>query len=345
MQIRNIFEKDIFRPINGVIKVNEENASVIWQELDEYVVTRELDGHFRKFFGSYLESIQNSKNKDINNRVGVWVSGFFGSGKSHFIKIISYLLENRTVTNPATNETLQAIDFFKDKFADEMFYGDLVNVTKSPTDVLLFNIDSKAGTADGRDAILRVFMRVLNELQGFCSQHLDLAELELQLQKEGNYVKFQTAFEKIYGSTWKDERSKYRFRREATVEALAEATEMSKDAAEKLLEQNRTDYNLTIEHFAHRVKEYLDSKGKDQRLMFVADEVGQFIGKDTHLMLSLQTIVENLGTICEGRAWVVVTSQAEMDSILSDFVAIKSNDFSKIQGRFPTRLSLSSSNA
>lgn len=344
MQIKNIFKKDIFRPINGVIKVNQDDAAVIWQELDEYVVTRELDGHFRKFFGSYLDSIQNSNNKDISNRVGVWVSGFFGSGKSHFIKIISYLLENRAVTNPETNEERRAIDFFQDKFADEMFYGDLINVTNNPTDVLLFNIDSKAGTADGRDAILRVFMRVLNELQGFSSQHLHLAELELQLQKEGNYEKFQAAFERIYGSDWKTERSKYRFRREATVKALAEASGMNEDAAEKLLEQTRTDYNLTIENFARRVKEYLDSKGKDQRIVFVADEVGQFIGTDVHLMLSLQTIVENLGTICEGKAWVVVTSQENMDSILGNVVGARSNDFSKIQGRFPTRLSLSSSN-
>ena len=61
-------------------------------------------------------------------------------------------------------------------------------------------------------------------------------------------------------------------------------------------------------------------------------------------MLSLQTITENLGTACGGRAWVVVTSQEDIDAILGEVRASKANDFSKIQGRFKTRLSLSSGN-
>ena len=74
------------------------------------------------------------------------------------------------------------------------------------------------------------------------------------------------------------------------------------------------------------------------------DEIGQFIGQDTHLMLNLQTITENLGTACGGRAWVVVTSQEDIDAVLGEVRASKANDFSKIQGRFKTRLSLSSAN-
>jgi len=80
MHIKNIFSKDIFRPINGVIKVNDESAAAVWQELDEYVVTNELHKHFLKFFGVYLEAVDNPKNSDVRNRIGVWVSGFFGSG-------------------------------------------------------------------------------------------------------------------------------------------------------------------------------------------------------------------------------------------------------------------------
>ena len=77
----------------------------------------------------------------------------------------------------------------------------------------------------------------------------------------------------------------------------------------------------------------------------MVDEVGQFIGSDTRLMLTLQTLTENLGTICGGRAWIVVTSQADMDAVLGEMTASKANDFSKIAGRFKTRLSLSSSNS
>ena len=74
-------------------------------------------------------------------------------------------------------------------------------------------------------------------------------------------------------------------------------------------------------------------------MIFMVDEVGQFIGSDTKLMLTLQTITENLGTICNGQAWIVVSSQADMEAILGDLTSSKANDFSKIAGRFKTRLS------
>jgi len=74
----------------------------------------------------------------------------------------------------------------------------------------------------------------------------------------------------------------------------------------------------------NRVKDYLDSKGPQHRLVFLVDEVGQFIGSDTHLMLNLQTITEDLGRICQGRAWVVVTSQEDIDAVLGDLVSSKS---------------------
>jgi hypothetical protein len=43
MQIKNLFERDIFRPINGVVKADQLDDSSVWQELDEFVITQELD--------------------------------------------------------------------------------------------------------------------------------------------------------------------------------------------------------------------------------------------------------------------------------------------------------------
>ncbi|WP_300382646.1 BREX system P-loop protein BrxC, partial [Clostridium sp.] len=87
-------------------------------------------------------------------------------------------------------------------------------------------------------------------------------------------------------------------------------------------------------------KEYCDSKGKNHHVVFLVDEIGQYIGDSTQLMLNLQTVVEDLGTKCNGKCWVIVTSQEGLD----EFAKVKGNDFSKIQGRFNTRLSLSSAN-
>jgi hypothetical protein len=72
------------------------------------------------------------------------------------------------------------------------------------------------------------------------------------------------------------------------------------------------------------------------------DEVGQFIGQDSKLMLNLQTVMETLATVCKGRAWVFITSQGDLQKVLGKFRPELGQDFSKIAGRFKTRLTLTS---
>ena len=151
MLIKNLFERDIFRPINGVVKADQLDDASVWQELDEFVITRELDQHFRKFISWYLEAVDQGKNPDLTGKMGVWISGFFGSGKSHFLKVLSYLLQNRTHTH--NGQSKQAVEFFESKIKDAMLFGDIKRAVAADTDVILFNIDSKADHArPGRDA-------------------------------------------------------------------------------------------------------------------------------------------------------------------------------------------------
>ena len=343
MKIKELFTKPINRPINGVIKAEQFDAESVWQELEEYVVTKELDIHLRKFFEAYLNAIDNAKDVEITSKVGVWVSGFFGSGKSHFIKILSYLLENREVTMDGV--TRNAIDFFQDKIQDPMLAGDIKRAVNSSVDVILFNIDSKASNTDGRDVILRVFLKVFNERLGFSGDYPHIAHMERYLTQQGKYDAFKETLKAKFDIDWYQERDAYQFHAEALAGSLSEALGQEIKGADAWLQRFEDDFSLSVENFAKWVKEYLDSKGPEHRIVFLVDEVGQFIGQDTHLMLNLQTITENLGTACNGRAWVVVTSQEDMDAVLGDIRAAKSNDFSKIQGRFRTRLSLSGANA
>src|SRR5690625_983724 len=113
---------------------------------------------------------------------------------------------------------------------------------------------------------------------------------------------------------------------------------MSEAAARNCFERAERDYTISIGRFVSRVKEYLDTKGDHHHIVFLIDEVGQYIGENSHSMLNLQTIVHELGRQCKGKAWIAVTSQEDIDSVLS----VKGNDFSKIQGRFDTKISLSS---
>lgn len=342
MKIEGLFERDIFRSINGVVKADQLDESSVWQELDEFVVTRELDQHLRKFFSAYGDALQKSHDPAVAGNIGVWVSGFFGSGKSHFIKVLSYLLRNRTHTHQGQSKL--AVEFFESKIKDAMLFGDIKRAVASHADVILFNIDSKADPKKGRDALLAVFLKVLNEMQGYCGDHPHIAHLERYLESRGQLEQFNTAFRKATDSDWTKERDAYQFHRDAVVEALVSTLGMSQESAEKWVDGAEGSFALTIENFCKWVKDYLDAKGPDHRLLFLVDEVGQFIGTDSHLMLNLQTITEDLGTICQGRAWIIVTSQEDIDSVVGEMKKSKANDFSKIQGRFKTRLSLSSTN-
>ncbi|HOC92741.1 MAG TPA: BREX system P-loop protein BrxC [bacterium] len=343
MKIKNLFAKDIFRPINGVVKADQRDEEIIYQELSEYVVTRELNQYLHKFFTAYLESIDRAGDPNVSGKTGVWVSGFFGSGKSHFIKILSYVLSNLSVSNPATGESRNAVSFMEERVPDAMLYSDMKRAADTNTDVILFNIDSKADARDGRQSILAVFMKVFNQMQGFSSDP-HIAEMERYLSKKGKLKKFHEAFKDISGSEWKEERDAYLFRQDELIAALSQALGMSEESAKKWFEDAESKFSLTVEGFAKSVKDYLDKAGRDHRIVFLVDEVGQFIGKDGHLMLSLQTITENLGSVCKGKAWVIVTSQEDIDRIIGELRSTEANDFSKIQGRFVTRLSLSSSN-
>ena len=199
MKIKDMFVKKIDREIQGVIIVGQGEDANVSQELEEYVVTRELQKHFADFYSAYKKGIV-----ETTPKMGVWISGFFGSGKSHFLKILSYLLENRQVGDR------KAMDYFVEdkKIVDPMVLADMKLAADTPTDVILFNIDSKSETngKQNKDAIVNVFLKVFNQMQGFCGSIPHVADLERRLSEEGRYDEFKATFEEEYGDPWEDSR-------------------------------------------------------------------------------------------------------------------------------------------
>jgi len=330
VKIEDLFKKDIKRQIDGVIKVDKYDDESVYTELDEYVVTQESLKHFDRFFDRYYNATYTP-----TDQIGVWVSGFFGSGKSHFIKILSYLLENKTVYDKT------ALDFFRNKIHDPEMFGTIEkSVNYGTKDVILFNIDSKAG--DSKERIVNILMRAFNECRGFFGDVFWIAELEEHLQDKGLYDAFKEEVLKLSGNTWEEKRESYAFENDDIIEALTNCGFQSRDESVRLFESDGRNYHLDVEKFAKKVDKYCRSKGEDHQVIFLVDEIGQYIGEDSELMLNLQTVVEELGTKLMGKAWVIVTSQADIDTVTKD--KVKGYDFSKIQARFDTRLSLSSAN-
>jgi len=331
VKIINLFKKDINRTIQGVVKVDQDSDEIIKNELEEYVITKELKKHFDLFFENYKKAINTPTDK-----IGVWISGFFGSGKSHFLKILSYLLSNNYY------DKLKAVDYFTNKVNDQKLLENMKEANKISTDVILFNIDLKSNidSKNNKHAIVKVFMKVFDEMAGYCASMPWVAELERRMDKIRVYDNFKEKFKELSGLDWIEGRENFRFEEDSIIKALSQTTKMTEEAARSFCEKAENEYALSIEEFARKVNDYIKTKGNNHHIIFLCDEIGQYIGNDDKLMLNLQTIVEILGSLCRGKAWVIATSQQDIDSIAK----VSRDNFSKIVGRFDTKLSLSSAN-
>ncbi|KAA0021560.1 BREX system P-loop protein BrxC [Antrihabitans cavernicola] len=334
MHIEQILAKDINRPLDGVVKAS--NSAQLVTEVNEYVITDEVARHLSDLLDVYTHPGDPRSN-------GVWIAGFFGSGKSHLLKMLAHLLGDVSGAGITRAEVVSTF-VRKVPAGDALLKAALERSASIPARSLLFNIDEKVdkNEKDQPDALLKVFVQVFYEASGFFGRSPYIARFERDLASQGLYEQFKEAFARQYGQPWDKGRELAVFAEPAAEKAYSEVTGAE---LERPLTAYRESYSVSIESFADEVAAWLDQQPEPRtRLGFFIDEIGQFIGQDTKLMLSLQTIAETLFTRCHGRAWVVVTSQEIMDSIIGDRTRQQQLDFSKIQARFAIQLKLDSKN-
>lgn len=328
MNLKDIFKKPVDRPIEGVIKADDEASLRL--ELEEYVLTNEVEKRLEAFLDAY---------NNYEGANGVWISGFFGSGKSHLLKMLALLLENRTIDGVA------ALDLFLTKCGEnEILRGDLKRAVNIPAQSILFNIDQKADVISKTqmDALLSVFVKVFDETCGYYGKQGHIAQFERDLDSRGLYDAFKTAYQDISGRDWPRGREQALLESKNIARAYAVATGDADADAAGILDKYRSQYRVSIEDFANQVKAFLDKRQANFRLNFFVDEVGQYIADNVKLMTNLQTIAESLATKCNGRAWVIVTAQEDMSTVVGEMSKQQSNDFTKIQARFSNRMKLTS---
>ncbi|WNZ55589.1 BREX system P-loop protein BrxC [Microbulbifer sp. MKSA007] len=327
MKLEKLFTKPVDRPIEGVIKADDDVA--LYLELDEYVVTDEVAKRLDIFLDAYL---------NYQGANGVWVSGFFGSGKSHLLKMLALLLENSPI------EDITPLEIFLEKRPlneGGMFASDLKRAVAIPSESILFNIDQKADVISKTemDALIAVFVKVFDEHCGYYGKQAYIAQFERELAGDDQLDAFSKAFEATSGMTWEKGRARAKRMADAVDKAY---TEVSGQAVSGILDKYRSDYRLSIEDFAEQVQAYISKQEEGFRLNFFIDEVGQYIAGNTKLMTNLQTVAESLATKCKGQAWVIVTAQEDMSSVLGEVSQKNENDFTKIQARFKNRMKLTS---
>lgn len=329
MKLNRIFQHPVSRPIEGVIKADDETS--LYVELSEYVLTDEVAKRLEHFLDAY---------NDYHGANGVWVSGFFGSGKSHLLKMLALLLENRVIDGSS------ALEIFLPKIPkdNELLRAALKKAVAIPSKSVLFNIDQKADIISKTqiDALLSVFVKVFNEMCGYFGKQGYIAQFERDLDSRGQFEPFKVTYQRHANKSWERGREQALLESGNIARAYAEITGEDLALAKGILDKYRAQYSVSIEDFGNQVKAWLDKKSANFRLNFFVDEVGQYIAENTKLMTNLQTVAESLATKCQGRAWIIVTAQEDMNSVLGDMNKQQSNDFSKIQARFANRLKLTS---
>ncbi len=327
MKIAELFRRDIHRTIEEVVKVDLADEAVIADELDEYVATDHILDEFEKVLDAYQESIYSP-----NESCTIWISGFFGSGKSSWAKALGYLLWNPTIAGAP------AIDRFFERTDAPRLRALLSTIhSQTPTLTALLNLatGSNVVAREGESVVLPVYRALLERL-GY-SRNFLLAELEFVLEGDGRLQAFESRFAEATGKQWNDRRFTSLAKNEASraLHLLDRATFPQPDSWAK----TATEPEIDADWFVTRALELLARRGGGaSRLAFIIDEAGQYVARSVQRMLDLQGLAE----ACQkkkGRIWLAVTSQERLNDVV-DSLESKQVELARAQARFPLRVDL-----
>jgi hypothetical protein len=336
-KIGDVFYRPINRHINRVVKVEQDDRETIKQELDEYVLTGSLEKHYLDISEAVLDTEHNP-----TDETGIWISGFFGSGKSHFIKILGYVLDDRTLPDGRS-----AAEAFKPRTHDETLKATVDTVSrKFDSEVLMFQIGSRTSRA-GEDSIADVINREFNRQRGYAEIPW-VARLEEDLEKEGHYEQFKETITENEDRTWEEVQQNAAFIEPIIEDALFEAVESFDERdAENAIENVKDQPEITPASLAEKLYGYVEDKEQraatDSRYFVFLDEISQFIGDDEQMLLELQSIAEEFGRQGNGKLWLGVTSQEKLEELVPGVLA-QNLEESKVGDRFPLRYDLISDN-
>ena len=343
MKLKDLYDKPIERPVNPAVSATKFDSKTIDTEIDEYVFTDEIiNGLFR-----ILDAIKNNKQFD---HVGIWIDGYYGSGKSHFLKYLDYCI------TPATREravsrllaAVKAIDPLDEKHNLSFDYEELLSIAnwlkRATIDTCIFNLEtSYDNSTDKKKAFLHVFWNEFNGKRGFNKFNITLAQnLEKPLAEKGVFEAFKERIAEE-GGDWNDPGMAADLIDNELDWVLDIAKELAPTLSVDSIRERiiKRDTNMSIDRFGMELASYLKDKGDDYRLILLADEVSQFINKERDRYLNLQEIITKLSEACDNKVWVACTAQQDLSEIMDDcHIAEEKDKEGKIKGRFEVKVSL-----
>jgi hypothetical protein len=322
--IRELFSGRIDRKIEEVIKVDQDDVAIVRQEIDEYILTESIELNMIRVLEGYRQSVNQP-----SEAIAIWVAGFFGAGKSSFAKYVGLAISNRDLAGDSAGDLLG-------QRAKNLQIKALLKAINEqiPTEAIIFDVSADRNV-NASDALTKIFYRKLLDHLGYSSS-LEVAELEIELEEQGRMQAFLDAFAQLYpGEDWAIAKTRLLQampRASAVMHALEPQTYAEKDSWLK----SARDENVPISptSLADRTIELMGRKHPGKQLMFVVDEVGQYVARDIQKMLDLQAIVQQLGVKGRGKVWVMVTSQEKLSDVVG-YLDDNRTELARLQDRFP----------
>lgn len=326
--IKTLFANDIHRRIEEVIKVDQTDEEIVRDEINEYVVTDAIRSHFTQILEAYRET----PNKP-HEGIAIWVSGFFGSGKSSFAKMLGLSVANRTVAGESAAER------FAHRAGDKKLQVLLKTINEQiPTHVVIFDVSTDRGIRSGNQTLTEIMYGLFLQSLGY-AKDLDLSELEIGLEEKGQLARFEEEYKRLFKKDWATEKGKVAFALSEASRVLHSLDPDTYPMADSWVKAVKNKADITPGKLAERVGELMKRRKPGYSLMFVVDEVGQFVARDVQKMLDLQAIVQQLGVKGRGKHWVVVTSQEKLGELVSG-LDDKRIELARLMDRFPLQVHL-----
>jgi hypothetical protein len=326
--IRALFDNKIDRRIEEVIKVDQTDEDILREEINEYVVTDAIKAHYTSIFEAYRET----PNKP-HEGIAIWVSGFFGSGKSSFAKMLGLSIANRDVAGASTAER------FGQRTGDKKLQVLLKAISeKIPTHAVIFDVSTDRGIRSGNQTLTEIMYGLFLQSLGY-AKDLDLSELEVGLEEKDQLARFEDEYRKLFNKDWSTEKGKVAFALSEASRVLHSLEPDTYPMADSWVKAVKNKADITPGKLAERAGTLMKRRRPGQNLIFVIDEVGQFVARDVQKMLDLQAVVQSLGVKGRGKHWIVVTSQEKLGELVSG-LDDKKIELARLMDRFPQQVHL-----
>ena len=314
MKIGELLERDFSRPIEEIIKVNNLDEETVYTELTEYIATDRIRDHYRKL----LKAMADAKSTPTEG-IGVWISGFFGSGKSSFAKNLGYVLANRTVLEKPASE------LFTKQLKDERIteYVDWLN-SNVPYEVFMFDVQVDLAVQTNAEQIAEVMYRVLLRELDYAEDY-DISDLEVKFETEGKLDSLKTACEERFDQSWSLVRKgSARFTRTSTLLHAVDPDSFPTETSFLDEVKARPVSRLTVREIVERCFDLCARRRPEKAFVFIVDEMGQYVARSGEKLENLRAVVEQFGKVSLERmkkkqllapAWIIVTAQEKLEEI------------------------------